>query len=64
MKSSATSAAKITALRAELDAIHRANSLYWRDPAAQSRKARAKYHGRLDRLEEIRKELAQLSRSR
>jgi hypothetical protein len=51
---------KIAALTAEMDAIHSTNSWYWGQGAAATLKARAEYRRRLDRLEEIRKELAQL----
>jgi hypothetical protein len=51
---------KIAALTSEMDAIHSANSLYWGQGEAATHKARAEYRRRLDRLEEIRKELTQL----
>jgi hypothetical protein len=52
--------ARIAALNAEIDAIHSANTLYWRQGEAATHEARAAYRHRLDRLEEIRKELAKL----
>jgi hypothetical protein len=52
--------ARIAALNAEIDAIHSANTLYWRVGEAATLEARAEYRSRLDRLEEIRSELAQL----
>jgi hypothetical protein len=51
---------KIAALNSEIDAIYSANSFYWKQGEAATHKARAEYRQRLDRLEEIRKELAQL----
>jgi hypothetical protein len=50
---------RVAALRKELDEIHLANTLYWEKGSVQSREARAEYQRRLDRLEEIRTELAQ-----
>jgi hypothetical protein len=47
-------------LTSEIDAIHSANSLYWGQGESATHEARAEYCHRLDRLEEIRKELAQL----
>jgi hypothetical protein len=52
--------ARIAALNAEIDAIHSANILYWRQGGAATHEARAEYRHRLDRLEEIRMELAKL----
>lgn len=50
---------RIATLNEEMDAIHSANSAYWKhsNPTVA---ARAEYQHRLDRLEEIRRELAQL----
>jgi hypothetical protein len=45
------------ALNAEIDAIHYANTLYWRQGEAASVEARVEYRRRLDRLEKIRKKL-------
>jgi hypothetical protein len=48
-------------LQAEMDAIHHANRVYWEQPA-ETRTAEdiAAYHRRLERLEEIRRELADM----
>jgi hypothetical protein len=51
---------KIAALNSEIDAIYYANSLYWGQGEVATHKARVEHRRRLDRLEEIRKELAQL----
>ncbi|MFZ0284993.1 MAG: hypothetical protein WAL32_07160 [Terriglobales bacterium] len=51
---------KVAALREEMDSIHYANTLYWSQGTAHSREERAEYQRRLDRLDEIRKELARL----
>jgi hypothetical protein len=51
---------KMAALSVEMDAIHFANSLYWKQGHSQTVAARAEYQRRQDRLEEIRTELAQL----
>ena len=51
---------RIAALNEEIHSIHAANRLYWEQGEDQSRTARAEYRRRLDRLEEIRSELAQL----
>jgi hypothetical protein len=51
---------KIAALTAEMDAIHFANSLYWKQGHSQTVAARVEYQRRQDRLEEIRTELARL----
>jgi hypothetical protein len=53
---------KIAALTVEMDAIHFANSLYWKQGHSQTVAARADYQRRQDRLEEIRTELARLRR--
>ena len=50
---------RIAALQREIDFIHYANELYWRQ-ASPSDAARADYFRRQDRLEEIRSELAKL----
>jgi hypothetical protein len=52
--------ARIAALSEEMDGIHFVNSLYWQRGEAVTSQARANYQRRLDRLEEIRAELAQL----
>jgi len=51
--------ARIASLQEEMDGIHFVNSLYRKGKAVTS-EARAEYQRRLDRLEEIRRELAQL----
>ena len=51
--------ARIAVLLGELDVIHRANELYWRE-ANPGNGAKADYYRRQDRLEEIRSELAEL----
>jgi hypothetical protein len=52
--------ARIAALSGEMDGIHFVNSLYWRRGEAVTSEERAEHQRRRDRLEEIRKELAQL----
>jgi hypothetical protein len=50
--------AKIGSLREEINALHFANSLYWRQPAGSApREARAEYAHRQDRLDAIRREI-------
>jgi hypothetical protein len=51
---------KIAALEAEVHAIDRSNASYWRQGSTADVAARAEYQRRLERLEEIRRELAQL----
>jgi len=51
---------KIAALTSEMDNIHSANCLYWRRGEAVTLDARAEYQHRKQRLDQIRKELAQL----
>ena len=63
MESDSVAKAKIAALHEEMDAIHVANSLYWKQGEAFTVEARAEYQRRLDRLQEIRRELAQLRSS-
>ena len=60
MEIDAQKRARIAALNEEIDGIHLVNSLYWRKGESQTTEERAAYGRRLDRLEEIRKELAQL----
>jgi hypothetical protein len=60
MKHYADKRARIAALNKEIDAIHFANSLYWQRRETNSTTARAEYQRRLDRLDEIRRELGQL----
>jgi hypothetical protein len=52
--------ARMTTLNEETHAIHRANSLYWKQGQSQTVAAKAQYQFRQDRLEKIRAELAQL----
>ena len=54
-----TTRARVEALCEELHAIDRANAAYWRCKD-YTREAIAEYHRRLERLYEIRSELAQL----
>jgi len=51
--------ARIAVLQGEIDVIHRANELFWRE-ANPGNEAKADYYPRQDRLEEIRSELAEL----
>jgi hypothetical protein len=51
------------ALTQEMDAIHLANESYWRRGEAATVEERAAYCGRLEKLEQIRAELAQLGDS-
>ena len=53
-------AARIAFLSEEMDGIHRANTLYWKQGNSQTVSARAAYNFRNERLERIRSELAQL----
>ena len=55
--------AKVTTLREAIDTIdtiHLANIIYWREGKEQSREAKGEYSRRLDRLREIRTDLAKL----
>jgi hypothetical protein len=60
MEIDAQKKARIAALNEEMDGIYFLNSLYWRRGESQTTPERAEYRRRLDRLEEIRKELARL----
>jgi hypothetical protein len=60
MEPDADKRARIAALNEEMDAIYFADRRYWERGQAVTSKERAEYQGRQDRLEEIRKELAQL----
>ena len=51
---------RIAALAEEMDAIHSANSRYWEKGSAVTPEQRSDHQQRQDRLEEIRRELAQL----
>lgn len=56
--------ARIAALHEEMDAIHLANTLYWKErEGARGHAERAEHQHRQDRLEEIRSELARLRRA-
>lgn len=51
---------KIAFLNEEMDKIHAANGVYWKQGKSQSATARAEYEFRNERLEKIRAELAYL----
>ncbi len=59
MQTEAKRQERIAALRQEMDSIHYANDLYWRQ-TAHSDAARAEFRRRQDRLDEVRSELANL----
>jgi hypothetical protein len=59
MDPEATRKARIATLQEEIDFIHYANELYWRQ-TNPSNAAKADYFRRQDRLQEIRSELAKL----
>jgi hypothetical protein len=63
MEPHANAKAKIEALTFEMQAIHSANTLYWRSPEEATLQARALHESRKDRLEKIRNELVQLQRA-
>jgi hypothetical protein len=54
--------AKIAVLHEEIDLIHHANELYWRQANADNAN-KAAYYRRQDRLEEIRSELTELRKT-
>jgi len=58
-RSDARTSAKIAFLNQEMDEIHYAHTLYWKQEG-HSNAATAQYQWRQDRLEEIRKELDRL----
>lgn len=58
MKPDTQKKARIAALEKEIVSIHLVNRLYWERADAATSDARAAYYCRLDRLEEIRNELA------
>jgi RPA family protein len=60
MEIDAKKKARIAALSEEMERIHFVNSLYWQRGEAVTSEARAEYQRRLDRLQEIRAELAQV----
>ena len=51
--------AKLAALREEMDAIHRANKLYW-GHTEHSREADMEHQQRQERLEQIRNEMEEV----
>jgi len=53
--------ARIAVLEEEIEFVHYANELYWRQ-TNPSHAAKADYYRRQDRLEEIRGELAELQK--
>ncbi len=53
--------ARLASLREEIDSIHLANSLHWKQGECHSREEMVAYERRQDRLEEIRKELSELA---
>jgi hypothetical protein len=61
MEPDTTTRARIAALSKELEAIYVADTVYWRQDD-HTRDDRAQYHRRQERLEEIRNELAELTR--
>jgi hypothetical protein len=62
MDSEATRTARIAVLQEEIEFIHFANELYWRQANPRDA-AQAEYYRRQDRLEEIRSELAELQKA-
>ncbi len=56
MEEEAERAAKIRLLRTEVDLIHHANILFWRNTGARTRAASIDYYLRQERLEEIRRD--------
>ena len=60
MEPGAPNKARIATLSREMDAIHTANELHWRRGDAATSEERAEYHKGLERLEQIRLELAHL----
>jgi hypothetical protein len=52
--------AKIAALEEEMELIHAADALYWRQGTSQTSEALVEYQRRQVRLREIRRELAGL----
>ncbi|MGA2979302.1 MAG: hypothetical protein ABSD76_06895 [Terriglobales bacterium] len=61
MDPEATREARIAVLEEEIEFVHYANELYWRQ-TNPSHAAKADYYRRQDRLEEIRGELAELQK--
>ena len=52
--------AKIATLEEEMESIHAADTLYWKQGTSQTREERVEYERRQVRLREIRRELAAL----
>lgn len=61
MPSDSSIQARLANLREEMDSIHLANGLYWKQGECHSREEMAEYERRQERLEEIRKELSELT---
>jgi hypothetical protein len=59
MEPDAKQKGRVAALKEEMDKIHFLNHSYWQLGGASTFEDRAEYQRRLDRLEEIREELAQ-----
>ncbi len=60
MEPSAKTKARIAVLNDEMDAIHYANSLYWKLGEFKTLAAKSEYQFRNERLEKIRTEIARL----
>jgi hypothetical protein len=60
MESDSIAKARTKELHEEMDAIHRANVLYWKQGELHDRAARAEHERRQKRLDEIRTELTEL----
>jgi hypothetical protein len=60
MESDVIERVRLAALTEEIDAIHFANSLFWRHKQAHTRAAIAEYQSRQERLVQIRGALARL----
>ena len=60
MELQAKAKTRIAFLNVEMDELHRANGLYWKQGQSQSLAEKSKYEFRNERLEEIRNELARL----
>ncbi len=61
MKANPKTKARFAALSQELEAIHSANTIYWKSKQ-HTREATAEHHRRQEQLEEIRSEMAELNR--
>ena len=60
MESNVIVSMRLAALTEEIDAIHFANSLFWKHKETRTRGATAAYQSRKERLDQIRGELARL----